>query len=269
MKRILSLFLVFGLTASLGSAAGTVTSKAAAVKINKNKITLTAGKSVTLKLKGTAKKARWSSSKKTVASVGAKTGKVTAKKAGTATITAKLSGKKYRCKVTVKPKESTKAGSKNNPLSAYEKYTFNYYEEDKKRGKFSIQLLSYLTGDQAAELVKNNPANPIPEDSQEYIYFKFQIQYLSGTQSVNARDIFNYYYNIYGNEESTLIPMKNLDWGFFFEAVDDLGTTTLQPGNKVICSKAILVNRGYDPITYRIQTGKKDTYTWFTTAPEE
>lgn len=265
MKRILSLFLVLGLTVSLGSAAGTVTSKAATVKINKNKVTLTVGKSISLKVKGTTKKAKWSSSKKSVATVGAKTGKVTAKKAGTATITAKISGKKYRCKVTVKPKETEKAGSKNNPLSAYDKYTFDYYEEGKKRGKISLQLLSYISGDEAAELAKNNSSNPVPQENQEYIYFKFQIQYHSGTQTVNARNVFNYYYNIYGENSTTQI--ENLDWGFFFESVDDLGSTILQPGNKIICSKAILIYKGYDPITYKVQTGK-NTYTWFTTEME-
>ena len=58
--------------------------------------------------------------------------------------------------------------------------------------------------------------------------------------------------------------MKNLDWGFFFDSVDDLGKTILSPGNKIICDKAILVSKGHGPITYCIPTGKK-SYTWFTT----
>ena len=47
------------------------------------------------------KKIKWSSSNKKIATVSSK-GKVTAKKKGTATITAKVSGKSYKCKVTVK-----------------------------------------------------------------------------------------------------------------------------------------------------------------------
>ena len=71
------------------------------VKINKTKTTIYVGKSTTLKISGTNKKITWSSSNKKIATVSAK-GKVTAKKKGTATITAKVSGKSYKCKVTVK-----------------------------------------------------------------------------------------------------------------------------------------------------------------------
>lgn len=72
----------------------------AAAKINKSKATLYVGQTVNLKITGTGKKVTWSTSNKAVATV--KAGKVTAKKKGVATITAKVSGKKYTCKVTVK-----------------------------------------------------------------------------------------------------------------------------------------------------------------------
>ena len=71
------------------------------VTISAKKKTLYVGKSFKLKIKGTSKTVKWSSSNKSVATVTSK-GKVTAKKAGTATITAKVGGKKYTCKVTVK-----------------------------------------------------------------------------------------------------------------------------------------------------------------------
>lgn len=74
---------------------------ASTVKLNKTKLTLNVGETATLKLTGTKKTVTWSSSKKSVATV-SKKGKVSAKKEGTATITAKVSGKKYTCKVTVK-----------------------------------------------------------------------------------------------------------------------------------------------------------------------
>lgn len=77
---------------------------AAQVKLNKKKVTLVVGKTVKLKLKH-AKKVKWSSSNKKVATV-SKTGKVKGKKKGKANIIAKSGGKKYVCKVTVK-----KAGS--------------------------------------------------------------------------------------------------------------------------------------------------------------
>jgi hypothetical protein len=267
MKKAISIILVFSMIAGLGTAANHSTSHAAAIKISKSKLSLTVGKSYTLKIKGTSKKVKWTSSKKSVATVGSSTGKVKAKKAGTSTITAKVSGKKYRCRVTVKSSTvkatgTTGTGTKANPLSGYDKFTFNYYEEGKKKGKFRIQLLLFTSGDEAAQMAANNSTNPVPEENQEYLYFKFQIHYLSGDQTINARDVFNYYYNIYG--ENSTVQMKNLDWGFFFEPVDDLGTTELQPGNNITCSKAVLVNKGYGPITYKIQTGK-NSYTWFTT----
>ena len=69
--------------------------------INKKSATLTVGKTLQLKMKNTTRKVSWSSSNKKVATVTSK-GKVKAIKAGTAKITAKVSGKKYTCKVTVK-----------------------------------------------------------------------------------------------------------------------------------------------------------------------
>ena len=76
------------------------------VKLNKTKVTLAKGKTVTLKATVTPSSANekltWSSSNKKVATV-SKKGKVKAIKKGTATITVKTSsGKKATCKVTVK-----------------------------------------------------------------------------------------------------------------------------------------------------------------------
>lgn len=93
---------------------------AAKAKLNKKKVTLTITDSkknpkTTLKIKGVtkkvAKKAKWTTSKKSVATV--KKGKVTAKKAGKATITCKVKGKKYTCKVTVKDKRTKNTGVLN------------------------------------------------------------------------------------------------------------------------------------------------------------
>lgn len=102
LTRIMALSLALTLAAPVGvPMSQTVVAEAATVKISAQKKTLTVGKSFTLKITGTKKKVTWSTSKKSVATVSSK-GKVTAKKAGTATITAKVDGKKYTCKVTVK-----------------------------------------------------------------------------------------------------------------------------------------------------------------------
>jgi hypothetical protein len=80
-------------------------SAAAKPALNKTKVTLTVGKSTTLKVKNAAKKEtiKWASSKKAIASVTSK-GKVTAKKAGKTVVSATLkkAGKTLKCNVTVK-----------------------------------------------------------------------------------------------------------------------------------------------------------------------
>jgi hypothetical protein len=76
---------------------------ATAIKLNKTKLSLTVGDSAKLTISGTKSKITWTTSKKTVVTVD-KTGKVTAVRAGSATITATVNKKKYSCKVTVKAK---------------------------------------------------------------------------------------------------------------------------------------------------------------------
>lgn len=75
------------------------------VKLNKTSATLYMGGKRTVRLKaavtGSNKKVAWSSSDKKAATVNT-SGKVTARKAGTATITAKVRGETAKCKVTVK-----------------------------------------------------------------------------------------------------------------------------------------------------------------------
>lgn len=67
------------------------------LKLNKTSVSLQVGKSVTLKINGTNLKPAWSSKSPAVATVS--NGKVVAKKAGTTTITAKLGGRSFTCKV--------------------------------------------------------------------------------------------------------------------------------------------------------------------------
>ena len=71
----------------------------AKVKINKKVLSLEVGQSRNLKITGTSKKVKWSSSDKSVATV-SKKGSVKAIAPGSATITAKVGKKKYTCEVT-------------------------------------------------------------------------------------------------------------------------------------------------------------------------
>lgn len=258
MRKTYSLLLLFGLFVSL--LGNDTQTQAATVKLNKKKLSMNTGNSYTLKVKGFSGKVKWSSSKKSVATVSSK-GKVRALKAGTAKISAKTSTKKLTCTVTVKKRPLGK-GTKASPKSAYASNSFTYYEEGKKIGKITMKLERFESGNAAAKLAQKNASNLIPKSDQEYLYFRFKITYTSGSQTIKAKDVFNYYYNIFGNNSTK--QMTNLDWGFFFEDVDDLGQVLLSPGNTVICGKAVLVNKDYGPYTYRIQTGK-NTFTWFTT----
>ena len=75
--------------------------KAAAPKISSRKISLVVGNTKTLKMKNTKKKVKWTSGKNKVVKVSQK-GVVMARKKGSTTVTAKVSGRKYTCRVTVK-----------------------------------------------------------------------------------------------------------------------------------------------------------------------
>ena len=111
IRKLMSLLLILALCFTF---IPTVNVQAASkVKINKTKATVYVGKTTTLKVSGTKKAVKWKTSNKKVATVSSK-GKVTAKKAGSATITAKVSGKSYKCKVTVKISNSTVCSSLHN-----------------------------------------------------------------------------------------------------------------------------------------------------------
>ncbi|MCH5268591.1 MAG: Ig-like domain-containing protein [Lachnospiraceae bacterium] len=83
------------------------TARAASVKLNKKSANLWVGDALQLKVKKAKKKVKWSSNKKSVATVSSK-GKVKAKKAGKAVITAKVGSKKLKCNVTVKKTQLSK-----------------------------------------------------------------------------------------------------------------------------------------------------------------
>ena len=79
-------------------------------KLSNTRLSVYTKTSKQLKLKGTSRKVTWSSSAPSVVSVNKK-GKITARRTGKATITAKVNGVKYKCKVTVKARSKKSSGS--------------------------------------------------------------------------------------------------------------------------------------------------------------
>ena len=98
-------------------AVDTTSVSAAKIKLNKTKLTLTQGKKYRLRVKGTKKKVKWTSTKKSVATVNKK-GVVTAKKKGTAYIKAKVGKKTYKCKVIVNRKKTSAKPAPAKPAPA-------------------------------------------------------------------------------------------------------------------------------------------------------
>ena len=101
LKKIFAIFLVITLILTSAILFNAKSVSATTLKLNKTKITLSAGKSVNLKVLNTDKPIKWLTSDKIVATVSPK-GKVTGKNAGTAFITVKVGKQNLQCKVTVK-----------------------------------------------------------------------------------------------------------------------------------------------------------------------
>lgn len=108
MKKYLSLLLTLALIFSLAGPAQTAS--AATIKINKTKATMEVDSTLKLSVTGTKNKVAWKTSKSSVAAVSS-SGLITAKKEGSATITATVSSKKYICVVTVVNSNKVTAGN--------------------------------------------------------------------------------------------------------------------------------------------------------------
>lgn len=102
-KKIISLFLCLALVLCPVLSEKRMMAKSK-IYLNRKKVTVTVRKTVKLKIKGTKKKVTWKSLKRKIATVSQK-GVVKGCHAGKTSITAKVAGKKFVCRVTVKPKK--------------------------------------------------------------------------------------------------------------------------------------------------------------------
>lgn len=105
-KQLLLFTFILILTLFLPSVTPFSMTAKAAVKLNTKKKNISVGETYQLTVKGTTKKIKWSSSNSAIVKVNQK-GKITAKKSGTATITAKIGSKKLKCTVNVKSVSET------------------------------------------------------------------------------------------------------------------------------------------------------------------
>ena len=141
---------------------GTETVQAATkIKLNYTKKTIYVGKSFKLKITGTKKKVKWSSSNKKIATVSS-TGLVKGNNKGTCKITANVSGKKYTCTVNVK------GNTISTNFDKLKKHILNYGDTLEDDWKFigdkwishtnqeDIYAICYSPSEKAYKFIKTN-----------------------------------------------------------------------------------------------------------------
>ena len=199
-KRVIAMTICMALLFGVIGSSDATVSAASKVKLNKTSVTLVAGASTKLKVTGTKKKVKWSTSKASVAKVSS-SGKVKAVKVGKATITAKVKGKKYRCKVTVTSKKS----AAQSVLSIVNK-------ERKKQGRKALKLDAKLTKaaqKRAKELTKVF-AHERPDGSSCFTVLKdYHISYMACGENIaagqpTAKEVMNSWMNSDGHRENIL-----------------------------------------------------------------
>lgn len=181
-KCLLKTFILFGVMCILFFAQthmGTV--HAEDVSLNKSKLTITKGNSYTLKLINTKKRAKWSSNNKKVATVTSK-GKVTAKKKGTAVITARIGGKRYKCTVFVKKTVSVTSQQEKDVVTLVNK-------ERIKRGipKLRMDIKLQEAADKRAKELAENFDHVRPNGQMCYtVLDEYEMQYEYAGENIAA-----------------------------------------------------------------------------------
>lgn len=135
------------------------------LKMNKTKANIIKGEKLQLTLLGSTGKVKWTSSKKSVATVNAK-GMVTAKNKGTTIITATLNKEKYKCKLIV---ETPKFNKKKIELKVGDTYTLKL-SGTKRSATWKSSDMSVATVSNGRVVVKGAGTTMISANINEKIY---------------------------------------------------------------------------------------------------
>lgn len=201
--------------------------EAATVKLNKTKVSLYVGEKVTLKMIGTSAKPTFTSSNKSVATV-SKTGKVTTKKVGTATITAKVKGKSYKCKVTVKSALSIDKKTLNISVN-----TGGYIKVASPKGSF---YWDYVDPDSAEQIINSESESSWETDDKGYMNNIIHISGLKeGTakikfQSDNQKETKYVTVNVSKEGDGSVFSDPEMTWTFDEGALDENGDVIIECG---------------------------------------
>lgn len=201
----------------------------AKIRLNKTKVTIKVGQTYKLKVKGTKKKVKWTSSKKSVVSV-SKKGKIKGKKKGKATITARVGKKKLKCKVKVVMKAATNTHTSRSekamkleidgkavPVTWKDNESVKALRNMVKDKPLEIKMSRYAGFEQVGSIGKALPSNDKETTTSPgdiVLYSSDQIVVFYGSNEWDYTRLGKI--NLSKNEIKTLLDKKNVTIKFYF-----------------------------------------------------
>lgn len=224
------------------------------VELNKNKLDLGVKDTAILKVLHNKKKVTWSSSNKKVVTVNKK-GKLTAKKAGKATIKAKVGKTTYKCAVTVKNNNKSKKDANGTYRYAYKPEA--KVDELKKEKKYTVTEVSdglqvSIKRDSKTKQVESGDVIVLPDgDGNPYVAMKVDTVRNSGGnvvftgENADVTDVFERIDMNFSNQAS----LSGMDYNS--DIVKSVGASN---SNMVSSSETTLVGAGTSYTVGQAQT---------------